>query len=289
MDDFWSIPLWSFSKRYLRIAQVRLSRDLSVWSDIRAFPPLALLAGLNCVAGLIVMRQRAPGLPLTMSNWRLCVAAVATAGLTVGSRWLLARIERVPPAFRIRVFLAAVSVLPLIVLLTVATPRNSLGAIGFVSLLAVAAGNANLLWNRRKSGLPAASAIPNGRLAEAKPAVVRIVAETAPPSLPAHAADSEWTERSCDARGQILLRGKLIASFSAGQSQATLHVPFIPVFACVPEFSCQIVDQLAVRVRAHVAYPYGVRIELKRMGSAVQPLDVAVEFRATQASTARAA
>jgi hypothetical protein len=201
----------------------------------------------------------------------------------------LARIERKPPAFRIRVFLAAVSVLPLIVLLTVATPRNSLGAIGFVSLLAVAAGNANLLWNRWHSAAPAASPMACGPQAETKTAVVRMAAETAPPSMPARAADSEWTERSCNAQGQILLRGKVSARFAAGQSQATIHVPFIPVFACVPEFSCQIVDQIAVRVRAHVAFTYGVRIELKRMASAVQPLEVAVEFCATQAGAARAA
>ncbi|HMC12436.1 MAG TPA: hypothetical protein VKH44_14145, partial [Pirellulaceae bacterium] len=130
-------------------AWARLIRDLAVWSDIRAFPPLALLAGLNCVAGLILLRQRPGGLPLTLTNWRLCIAGIAAAGLTIGSRWLLARIEREPPAFRIRVFLAAVSVFPLIVLLTVATPRNSIPVIGFVSLLAVAAGNANLLWSRR--------------------------------------------------------------------------------------------------------------------------------------------
>jgi hypothetical protein len=289
MDDFWPVPLWRFSKRHLRIAQARLSRDLAVWSDIRAFPPLALLAGLNCVAGLIVMRQRGPGLPLTMSNSRLCVAAVATAGLTIGSRWLLGRIERDPPAFRIRVFLAAVSVLPLIVLLTVATPRNSLGAIGFVSLLAVAAGNANLLWNRRHSAPRAISPIASFRPTETKPAAVRIADEAAPALLSTHAAGSEWTERSCDARGQILLRGKVSACFAAGQSQATIHVPFIPAFACIPEFSCQIIDQPEVRVRTHVAYLYGVRIELKRSGSVVQPLDVAVEFRATQAETARAA
>ncbi len=224
-----------------------------------------------------------------MSNWRLCMAAAATAGLTIGSRWLLARIERTSPAFRIRVFLAAVSVFPMIVLLTVATPRNSLGAVGFVSLMAVVAGNANLLWNRRQTTKLAASTIARSRLAETKPVVVRMAAAAAPESRPTYASGSEWTERSSDEQGQVLLRGKVSAGFAAGQSLATIHVPFIPAFACIPEFSCQIVDQPEVRVRTHVAYAYGVRIELKRSGSTALPLYVAVEFRAAQVSTARAA
>lgn len=271
-----------------QIALVRIVRDLAVWSDVRVFPPLALLAGLNCVAGLIVVRQRAPGLRLTMTNWRLCVAAVAAAGLAVASRWLLARIERQPPAFRIRVFLAAVSVFPLIVLLTVATPRNSLAAVGFVSLLAVASGNVNLLWHRRHFAPPAASTTP-GHKTETAPAVLPIHSDAAPPLLPTHVAGSEWTERNCDESGQILLRGKVSAAFATGQSLATVHIPFIPAFTCVPEFSCQIIDQLAVRARTPTVYRYGVRIELKRSGNVSLPLDVAVEFRATLASTARAA
>ena len=277
MDDYRPIWLGRFLRTRLRIALARLSRDLAVWSDIRAFPPLAVLAGLNCVAGLILMRQRAAGLPLRMTNWRLCVATVAAAGLTVASRWFLARIEREPPAFRIRAFLAAVSVFPLIVLLTVATPRNSLWAVGFVSLLAVAAGNANLLWNRRHSPLPAE--------ATAEPAAPPEATTTnASPS-----AGSDWIERKSDERGQVLLRGKISAGFAAGQSLATVHIPFIPAFSCVPEFACEIIDQPALRARAPAVYRYGVRIELKRSGSTGLPLDVQVTFRATSATTARAA
>ena len=320
MDDDRPMWLGRFLRAHLLIARTRLLRDLAVWSDIRAFPPLAVLAGLNCVAGLILMRQRAAGLPLKMTNWRLCVAAVAAAGLTVASRWFLARIEREPPAFRIRAFLAAVSVFPLIVLLTVATPRNSLGAVGFVSLLAVAAGNANLLWNRRHSA-PLAGSAATVRLIESKPGVLRVGSSAAPPFLPthemikgtpqrvrvlpamaepaappearttnaSHGAGSEWIERKSDERGQVLLRGKISAGFAAGQSLATVHIPFIPAFSCVPEFSCEIIDHPAVRARAPAVYRYGVRLELKRSGSAGLPLDVQVTFRATSATTARAA
>lgn len=290
MDDFQPAVLWRFWRMRWQLACARLIRDLAVWSDIRAFPPLALLAGLNCVSALIVMRQRSGGLPLTLSNWRLCVAAIAAAGLTIGSRWLLGRIEREPPAFRIRVFLAAVSVFPLIVLLTVATPRNSITAIGFVSLLAVAASNANLLWSRRHPAPQQAmktDSVP--RRMETPPAVVRVVPEAAPVPLATHPAGSEWTERTCGERGEVLFRGRVSAGFAAGQSLTTVHIPFFPAFPCVPDFTCEIIDEPAVRARTPVVYRYGVRIELKRSGSVLTPLDVAVEFRTTQAVASRAA
>ncbi len=152
MDDLLPRALWRYARMRGRLAFARLLH--AIWRSgtiFAAFLHWPLLAGLNCVAVMILMRQRAGGLPLSMTNWRLCVAAVAAAGLTIASRWLLARIESEPPAFRIRVFLAAVSVFPLVVLLTVATPQFDFGGDWTSRLLAVAAGNANLLWNRWQS------------------------------------------------------------------------------------------------------------------------------------------
>jgi hypothetical protein len=86
-----------------------------------------------------------------------------------------------------------------------------------------------------------------------------------------------------------VLRGKVSARFAAGQSLTTVHIPFIPVFAGVPEFSWEIIDQPAVRARSPVVYRFGARIELKRSGSVGLPLDAELEFRALLASTERAA
>ena len=36
----------------------RLGRDVANWNDIRAVSPLAVLAGLNCVAGMILLRAQ---------------------------------------------------------------------------------------------------------------------------------------------------------------------------------------------------------------------------------------
>src|SRR5437879_4503896 len=96
MDDSRQKQLNSRSR--FRIASARLQLDLSVWANARAIPALALLAGLDCVAGLVLLRQFSGGAVLRVANGRLCGAAVAAAVLTIGSRWLLSRIEREPPA-----------------------------------------------------------------------------------------------------------------------------------------------------------------------------------------------
>src|SRR5579862_8645288 len=101
----------------LESLSMQAQRDLALWCDIRVFPPLAVLAGLGCVSAMIVLRERSGGPPLRLTDWRLCLAATAAAALTIGSRWLLGRIERESPAFWMRVLLAAGSVLPIVVLL----------------------------------------------------------------------------------------------------------------------------------------------------------------------------
>jgi hypothetical protein len=314
---------WRLLRMQLQIALLRLLRDLSIWSDIRAFPPLGMLAGLNCVAVLILMRQQSPGPSLRLTDLRLCAAALAACGLTIASRWLLARIEGRPPAFRIRALLAAIGAFPLIVLLSLATPRNSPWSISFVSLLAVAAGNANLLWNRGKSASRVAARrsrglctekvsgtlpqvddpvpdqnpkvpdtffvqSPPGELLGAKPDIVRLAPTAAPALASMPDAGNEWTQRRCN-QGQVQLRGRVHASFAARQSLASVHIPFVPAFGGIPEFTCQIIDQPDVRARAPAVYRYGARIELKRSGNANGPLEVEVEFRATSGDCLRAA
>src|SRR4029077_11547122 len=81
----------------LRGLLLRLLRDVSVWSDVRAFPPLAVLAGLDCVACLVLRHERTGSTPLRPTDLRLCVAAFAAAMLTISSRWLLMRVEREAP------------------------------------------------------------------------------------------------------------------------------------------------------------------------------------------------
>ncbi|HLJ11871.1 MAG TPA: hypothetical protein VKU82_11815 [Planctomycetaceae bacterium] len=282
-----------FGLKVIRGGVFRLKSDLAIWASVRAFPPLAILAALNCLAALLAWRERS-GATLRLTNLRLCTAAFAAAALTIGSRWLLARIERQRPAFWIRALLAALSVLPIVVLLSSATSRHSPWAVSFVSALAVAAGNANLLWNRRSgvprspapqlalgAHVPDSPAHPKERISPseqfAQPSSVDDVLKS-PISNAPHPPIDAWFERSTDAAGATRLRGKIAAEFPAGQSFANLHIPFFPPFARIPEFSCKLAGVPSVRAKAPAVYRYGARVELKRSGDTASALRVEVEF-----------
>lgn len=282
------------SRRHERFGNVRLreapgrvlgglaqmKRDLAVWSDVRAFPALAILAGLDCVASLVLISDRASRTSFKLGDSRLCLAAIAAAALAIGSRWSLARIERERPALWIRSALAAFSVFPLIALLTTATSRNSPWAISLVSALAVAAGNANLLWSRnaaaRAMSIISPDIAPPERPAGNQPVLLPAVA--APPAEPLGADRQsfearrgerevpEWLERVTGETGDVTLRGQIVADFAPGQSVATVHVSFNPPFARLPEFSHEVFGAPAIRSRAPAVYHYGVRVELKRNG-----------------------
>jgi hypothetical protein len=273
---------------------LRIKGDLAVWSDVRSFPALAILAGVDCVAVLILLRERAGSPPLRLSDSRLCSAALAAAALTVGSRWFLARIEREKPAVWIRSLLAALSVLPLVALLTTATPRNSPWAISLVSALAVLAGNVNLLWSRR----PAAH--PEMAPANSPPVVISPL-KVASPSIeiiePATGASlsgrvrasdgtllaDEWIERTTDPVTGVACRGQIVAWFAAGQSVAFVHIPFVPAFGRVPEFSCEVVGDPSIRSRSPAVYRYGARVELKRNGELANAIRAEIRFEARAA------
>src|SRR5262245_15896228 len=100
----------------VRDALSRLRSAIAVWADIRAFPALAVIAGLDCVAGLVLDRKWNNGPPLHLTNARLLCGALAVAVLTVGSRWWLSRMERETPAQWLRVLLAALCIVPMLAL-----------------------------------------------------------------------------------------------------------------------------------------------------------------------------
>ncbi len=283
-----------------REALLRVKRDLAVWSDVRAFPALAILAGLDCVAVLILLRERAGISPLRLPNSRLCGAALAAAALTVGSRWFLARIEHEKPALWIRSLLAALSVLPLVALLTMATSRNSPWAISLVSALAVTAGNVNLLWSRRS--------VAHGAVSRARENFVEAGSGTGESSVQVGSGSrqssvvsaqnsdefrngshvnrtaDEWIERAIDPAGGVVCRGRRVARFAAGQSVATVHIPFMPAFDWLPEFLYEVVDDPSIRSRTPAVYRYGARVELRRTGAISNPIRVEIRFQASAAA-----
>jgi hypothetical protein len=302
----------------MRDVLLRIKCDLAVWSDVRSFPALAILAGLDCVAVLILLRERSGRLPLRLANIRLCGAALAAAALTIASRWFLARIEREKPALWIRSLLAALSVLPLVALLTTATSRNSPWAISLVSALAVMAGNINLLWSRRSAARGAGNGTressveatrnshefrdtsfddrgeidspANPRLAVVGSGTRAVISSGTRESSFRDAAADEWIERTTDLAGRATFRGQMIAQFAAGQSVAAVHIPFVPAFERVPEFSCDVVDQPSIRSRTPAVYRYGARVEVKRAGETSNAIRAEIRFEARAiAQSSRAA
>ena len=241
-------PVWpsgrlaGSGKRIFR-ALARRQEELAVWADIRAFPPLAAIAAVDCVAGLVLWRKLAGGPPLHLTNARLCIAGLSVAVLTVAGRWWLARIERETPALWIRSLLMALGAAPIIVLLSLANSQHSPWAVSMTSALAVGAGGAALLWNRlsRSTGAfaqpPAVQTVtipfPVDKVGTAHPA------EGATTAAAGEKPD-EWMERTLDGCGAVTWRGRLQAEFAAGQSVAVVHIPFCPSFAVVPEFTCEI-------------------------------------------------
>ncbi len=279
----------------IRRALPRVPADLAIWADVRAFPPLAVIAGLDCVAALVLWRKYSGGPAMHLTNGRLCVAAFGIAALAVTGRWWLARIERQPPALWLRALLSGLGALPMLILLSLANSHHSPWAVSFVSALAVVSGGVVLLWNRLASApaaavrSPAQSAValrfPTATFAPPVPAPERsstTVPGTAfdPPVRP----DSDaWMTRTIDESGAAKLRGSVHAEFAAGQTIATIHVSFSPAFLRTPEFSCEVVDAPAIRARTPAVYRYGARVELKRSGDSSSPARAEIRFHACAA------
>jgi hypothetical protein len=298
-------PLRSFSRRAIpgttsRRAFAQSKVNLAVWADIRAFPPLAVIAALDCVAGLVLWRRFAGGPPLHLTTARFCIAGIAISALVVAGRWWLARVERELPALWLRCLLMAFGAAPMIVLLSLANAQHTPWAVSLVSALAVVSGGAALLWNRLSipqnpsAQHPAMQAVvlpfparPSEGLAAAD-ASSGVAVGTAPPARQESAAtrSHEWMERTLDASGAVLLRGQVQAEFAAGQSTTVVHIPFCPPFALLPEVTCAIIDAPTVRTREPAVFRYGARVELKRAGDVSASVRVSVGFRASVAANA---
>lgn len=275
-----------------RQSLAKLKDDVAVWSSIRAFPPLAVIAALNGVAGLVLLRKFSGGAPLSLTNGRLCFVACAVALLTIGARWLLCRIERMVPALWLRTVLMVLCLSPLVVLLATVTSRQAPWAVSFTSALAVATGCMILLWKRQRSPRSGTSdeGIPSGAWDREPRAAEALCSQPPDPigcqSTNADRSADEWTERFADESGQMTFRGQVMTDFAAGQSIATVHIPFFPAFTGTPDFACEVIDAQAVRARTPAVYRYGARVELKRAGDTSHPARVQIRFRASTAGTA---
>jgi hypothetical protein len=279
----------------------RLKREMAIWADLRAFPALAVIAALDCVGGVVLGRKWNGGPPLHLTNARLLIGVLAVALLALGSRRWLSRMESEPPARWLRVLLAALCVLPMLALLSLANSQHSPWIVSLASALAVASGSAVLWWHRvaphaaepgSTSVVPFAAAVPLSRTQVVHEAPQSATPDVSEPTVETRdSACGEWTKRTTSESGDVTLEGHAVAEFAAGQSVTALHIPFSPAFLRVPAFSCETADDVAVSVRKPAVYRYGARVELKRAGDTSKPARIEVRFRAMAAApnSARAA
>jgi hypothetical protein len=71
--------------------------------------------------------------------------------------------------------------------------------------------------------------------------------------------------------------GRVTITFAAQQKQQVAHIPFWPPFAAAPRFDCETEGDAEVRIQPFV-HPYGVRLELKRVGDCSRPVTLALVF-----------
>lgn len=262
--------------------------DLSVWSDIRAFPPLAVWGGVHCVAVMLLARRLTDATSLKLTSTQLCVTATIAALMVIAARAMLARVESLPPARWLRLIAAFASAAPIATLFFGSGRRLSLGTCTYLGLVIWVVGVAVWLWNREFiERLLTSFLLP--------PPGSPLVSGPAPLSRPAVNREHESERRgpfetlrltrTAAPDGSDRLDGVMTAEFANGQVATTLHIPFLPTFPLAPELVCDVDKQAAVRIKGTAVYPYGCRIELKRFGDVSASIRVEVRFSATSRSS----
>lgn len=98
---------------------------------------------------------------------------------------------------------------------------------------------------------------------------------------------TQWMQRAEAPGGGESLSVRLCVKFAAGQQQETVHVPFSPPFARVPELFCETDEDGVFRLKAAAVHPYGARIEVRRAGRGDVPAEVEVHIFAHVEAIAR--
>lgn len=280
------------------------STDVSVWSDVRAFPALAVWSGVVCVALMLLGRRLLAPRSLQLSGLQLALTATVVGMLAVVVRGLLSRVETSRPSMRLRLVGALMALWPTLILLFGTSRVISLAVQSWI--VAMAAGSAWIVWAWNGPfvdqllmtlfGTPASrEALSRPSLSTGKNAPTLLSAPTAPvkglrnePARQEQQSESLFQlERSVRDDGTEVVRGTLRVEFLRGQSQLTTHVAFSPSFMRSPAFTCEVVDTSAVRVKGTTVYPYGARIELKAGPGGPGDGPIQVRFRAELARPAR--
>lgn len=96
---------------------------------------------------------------------------------------------------------------------------------------------------------------------------------------------TQWMTRQSLPDGADQIEGSIRVPFVAGQRAASVHVPFSPPFASVPQVECETDGDAPARWKLAVVYAYGMRVDLKRESSD-EPAGIELSYSATCESTA---
>ena len=255
-------------------------------------------SSLIVVTVLLLSRRAAGGVEAVASVWP-CVLVSLLATMLSGLGWISFQQSINAPSARTVQIAAAVAWLPTWLSGVALLPSDSALARGWLVGIAAlsAAGFAMSLANpMREQGLFAdapAHAHPVSEPTRTLDEVDRTLSATPSdlsvfdPVTDERSSDSttQWMTRQSLPGGIDQIEGAIRVSFAAGQRAASVHVPFSPPFAAIPQVECEAIGDEPARWKVSVVYAYGMRIELKRE-STDEPVEIELSYSAICESAA---
>ena len=251
---------------------------------------VALWSGLIVATTVLLSRRMAGELSPPTSAWPAVLTSSFATILSLTAWAFCQRTRMLLTEARVEWLAASVAWCPTWLCGLAVAPANSTLAQGW--LIGVALLSASLLallsyWNHAARFQPAAFRTADNQTAPPPPPVARRLEPTPsrPDGIPPPVTESALTvfdpiteepsagmitqrmTRQTLPDGVEQLEGCVRVPFVAGQRAASVHVPFSPPFAAVPQVECEVTGNEAARWKLSVLYPYGMRIEIKRGAS----------------------
>lgn len=268
-------------------------------------------SSLIVVTVLLLSRRVAGGIDGIASAWP-CVLVSSLATLLSGVGWASFQQQDVGRSLRTEQIAAALAWLPTWLSGVALLPSDSALARGWLFGIAAlsAAGFAlsrQISPTRQRGGVAGDHSLARranecGHLSE----VVNRIPTSDPPDMGARATimapsdlsvfDPAAEERSNDSTTQWMTRqllpdgveqieGAIRVCFASGQRAASVHIPFSPPFAAVPQVECETDGDDPARWKVAIVYAYGMRVDLKRESSE-EPAEIELSYSASCESKA---
>lgn len=232
-------------------------------------------SSLIVVTVLLLSRRVSGGIENIVSVWP-CVLVSFLATMLSGFGWMTFRQRIGTSSLRTEPIAAVIAWLPTWLSGAALLPSDSALArgwlVGIASLSAVGLVLSSQTSSARPQEVPAADRMPTSdrldvgiRTTLAAPSDLSVF----DPVAMERSDDSttQWMTRQTRPDGVDQVEGAIRITFAAEQRAASVHVPFSPPFAAVPQIDCEAIGDDPVRWKVSVVYAYGMRVELKRESS----------------------